>query len=147
MRVYAGRDKDVALAFEDAQRHLDLRGSEAREVEQHVRLHRVQRFLQLLLVEPIDRDVTGEHAVGPFLPAGCDGLDAAPHQLLARGDPDEAGAAEDEGAGQISRAVNSTSMPSTLSRRAAISRPIDTERCLPPVQPKATTRCERPRSR
>ena len=50
------------------------------------------------------------------------------HQLLARGDPDETGAAEHQGACQISRAVNSTSMPSTLFSRAAISRAIDTDR-------------------
>ena len=43
-----------------------------------------QDGFQLLLVEPIDRDVTGEYAVGPFLPAGCNGLDAAPHQHRAK---------------------------------------------------------------
>jgi hypothetical protein len=45
---------------------------------------------------------------------------------------------------QASRAANSTSTSTTSSSRVAISRAMATDRWRPPVQPKATTSCERP---
>jgi len=122
-------------------------GLVAGQVEQHVRFGLVEGALQLCFVRPVEPHVAGEGAVGAILPARGDGFHAAAHQLLACGDPDEARAADDERAGQMSRAANSTSTPSRLSSRVAISRAITTERCLPPVHPNATTRLDRPRSR
>src|ERR1700704_3339444 len=119
----------------------------AGQVEKHIWLDLSQGAGQLILVGAVAHDVARERAIRSILSPRGDGLNATTHELLAGSHADKARPAEDQRAGQISRAVNSTSIPSTLSSRAAISRAIDTERWRPPVHPNATTRCDRPRSR
>src|ERR1700674_256227 len=125
----------------------DVGGLEGGEVEHDVRRDLFQGTHELSLVGPVKGDIAGEGAVRTILTPCGDSLHAAAHQLLARSDADEPRAANDERAGQRSRAVNSTSTPSSPSSRVAISRAMATDRCLPPVHPKATTRLDRPRSR
>src|SRR5262249_27351575 len=98
--VHAGRDEDVALATEAAPDHLDLAGPVAGEVEDDVGLRLVERAGELVLVGAVEGDVAREGPVGTLLAAGGDRFDAAAHQLLARGDADEAGATDDKGPSQ-----------------------------------------------
>src|SRR5205807_10650228 len=97
--VHAGRYEGVALALEVPRHGCDLMRLVARQVEEHVRLRLLQCFRELALVGPVESDVTGEGAVRAVLAARGDGLDSAPHQLLARRDADKSGAAKYESPG------------------------------------------------
>ena len=98
--IDACRDEDVSLAFELPGYRLDVPRLEAGEVEQHVGLCLCQSAGELSFVFTVESDIAGKRPVRPLLPARCDRLDAAPHQLLACRDADEPGPAEDKGAGQ-----------------------------------------------
>ena len=90
----AGRDENVALAAEVLCHRRHLIGPVAREVEQHVRPYAIQRAAQLVFIGAVEGDVAREGAIGSFLASCRDGLDPAPHQLLACGGTDKSGPAD-----------------------------------------------------
>src|SRR5438094_6243827 len=143
--IHACGDEDVALAAEMSRHPLDLVRLVARKVEYDVGLGLRQGPLELRLVRAVEGDIAGEGPERSLLAPGCDRLHSAAHQLLARGDADEAATPDDERAGHsMSRVTKSTSMPSSSLSRSASSFASTTERWRPPLQPKATTTCIMP---